>query len=172
MDWLVGLHNKWRLVPEVLYLAINIMDRYLAKVEVDRDTLQLVAVTSLWIAGKYEEIYPPEVKDCVYSTDRAYTKQNIIDMEADILDVLRFSLAVPTGYPFLMRFLFITNCTKTMIWAAMYYMERMLQEHDALKFLPSELATAAVCLALNHPEIRDAGGLATNGPGVVRLTSW
>lgn len=169
IDWLVEVHMKFRLVPETLHLAVNIIDRYLTTVEVPRKTLQLVGVTALLIAAKYEEIYPPEVKDCICITDRAFTKQDVLDMEADILKELKFRLTVPTGYPFLQRFLYIAKATKTMSCAANYYLERMLQEHDALQFRPSLIAASAVCLAINHPEIREYDEIETDKPGVVRL---
>jgi cyclin B len=68
---------KFKLVPETLYLTINLIDRFLEKNEVPRPKLQLVGVTSLLIASKYEEIYPPEIRDLVYICDRAYTKQEV-----------------------------------------------------------------------------------------------
>lgn len=77
VDWLVEVHLKFKLVPETLYLTINLIDRYLEREEVSRPKLQLVGVTSLLIASKYEEIYPPELRDLVYICDRAYTKQDV-----------------------------------------------------------------------------------------------
>lgn len=77
VDWLVEVHLKFKLVPETLYLTINIIDRYLSKTEVTRPKLQLVGVTSLLIASKYEEIYPPELRDLVYICDRAYSKLEV-----------------------------------------------------------------------------------------------
>ena len=74
VDWLVGVHWKFNLVPETLYLSISTMDRYLAQKVVTRAKLQLVGITSLWIASKYEEIYPPELCDLVYICDKAYPK--------------------------------------------------------------------------------------------------
>jgi len=74
VDWLVEVHLKFKLVPETLYLVVNLIDRYLAKKEVTRSKLQLVGVTALFIATKYEEIYPPELRDLVYICDRAYTR--------------------------------------------------------------------------------------------------
>ena len=44
------------------------------------------------IACKYEEIYPPIVKDFVYITDNAYTKDEILLMESNILIALDFSI--------------------------------------------------------------------------------
>jgi hypothetical protein len=77
VDWLVEVHLKFKLVPETLYLTINLIDRYLTKREVSRPKLQLVGVTSLLIASKYEEIYPPELRDLVYICDRAYSKNEV-----------------------------------------------------------------------------------------------
>ena len=77
VDWLVEVHLKFKLVPETLYLTVNIIDRYIAKTEVSRPKLQLVGVTALLIASKYEEIYPPELRDLVYICDRAYSKLEV-----------------------------------------------------------------------------------------------
>ena len=88
VDWLIGVHQSFKLVPETLYLTVNLIDRYLSIKEVERPKLQLVGVACLLIASKYEEIYPPEVKDCVYITDRAYTRQEVLDMERNIVKEL------------------------------------------------------------------------------------
>ena len=77
VDWLVEVHLKFKLVPETLYLTVNLIDRYLERGEVSRPKLQLVGVTSLLIASKYEEIYPPELRDLVYICDRAYTRTEV-----------------------------------------------------------------------------------------------
>ena len=77
VDWLVEVHLKFKLVPETLYLTVNLIDRYLEREEVSRPKLQLVGVTSLLIASKYEEIYPPELRDLVYICDRAYTRADV-----------------------------------------------------------------------------------------------
>jgi Cyclin, N-terminal domain len=84
VDWLVEVHLKFKLVPETLYLTINLIDRYLTKREVSRPKLQLVGVTSLLIASKYEEIYPPELRDLVYICDRAYSKNEVRVVGASI----------------------------------------------------------------------------------------
>ncbi len=77
VDWLVEVHMKFKLELETLYLTINITDRYLAKAEVKKLKLQLVGVTALLIASKYEEIYPPELRDLVYICDKAYSGNEV-----------------------------------------------------------------------------------------------
>jgi len=154
IDWLVEVHMKFRLVPETLYLCVSIIDRYCSKVDVLRSKLQLIGVTALLVACKHEEIYPPEVRDCVYITDRAYNRQEVLDMEQDILKVLDWRISVPTAFPFLDRFLCLTNASEMTKHAAAYYLERTLQEHSFLQFRPSVVCASAVILALNNPDIR------------------
>ncbi|KAL7473367.1 hypothetical protein ACHAXS_013816 [Conticribra weissflogii] len=154
VDWIVEVHMKFRLVPETLYLCVNIIDRYCSKVVVQRSKLQLIGVTALLVACKHEEIYPPEVRDCVYITDRAYDRQEVLDMEQSILRVLNWKISVPTAYPFLYRFLSITEASNMTKHAAKYYLERTLQEHDFLYYRPSVVCAGAVILALNNPDIR------------------
>lgn len=153
IDWLVEVHMKFRLVPETLFLCVNIIDRYCHKGHVMRSQLQLVGVTALLVACKYEEIYPPEVSDCVYITDRAYTRSDILEMEQKIVHKLRFHITVPTAYPFLQRFLNIVKASTLIKHAATYYTERTLQEYELNKYKPSVISAAAVILAINNPDI-------------------
>lgn len=81
IDWLIEVHLKFKLLPETLFLTINLIDRYLEKTVIPRTKLQLVGVTSMLISSKYEEIYAPEVRDFVYITDKAYSKEEILAME-------------------------------------------------------------------------------------------
>ena len=96
VDWLVEVHLKFKLVPETLYLTINLIDRYLERQEVSRPRLQLVGVTSLLIASKYEEIYPPELRDLVYICDRAYTRGEVCLYECNLRAVLILLFAILT----------------------------------------------------------------------------
>ena len=61
IDWLTEVHSKFELMPETLYLTINIVDRYLSRTFVSRRELQLVGISSMLIACKYEEIWAPQV---------------------------------------------------------------------------------------------------------------
>ena len=56
------------------------------------------------IASKYEEIYAPEVRDFVYITDKAYTKEEILLMEQSILRNIDFNTTFCSSYRFLERF--------------------------------------------------------------------
>lgn len=147
IDWLVDVHHKFKLLPETLFLSVNLIDRYLERVSVPRQRLQLVGVAAMLIACKYEEIYAPEVKDFVYVTDQAYTKVEILEMEGNIISVLEFNLAVPTSYKFFERYSFIAKLDEQTSMMARYIIELALVEYEMLKFLPSQISCGAIYLA-------------------------
>jgi hypothetical protein len=150
VDWLVEVHYKFRLQSPTLWLCINLLDRYLEKKTLLRNKLQLLGVTCLFVACKFEEIYPPEVRDCVYITDNAYNRDEVLAMEQSVLSVLDYKLCVPTGYHFLTRYLNIINANEKTRFLAFYYAERNLQESLSFNHKPSELVSAALYAALQH----------------------
>jgi hypothetical protein len=147
VDWLVEVHLKFKLVPETLYLTVNLIDRYLERTEVSRPKLQLVGVTCLLIASKYEEIYPPELRDLVYICDKAYTRQDIIEMEEKVLRCLEYNITIPSAHVFLVRFLKAGHADKKIVQLACCILDGTLQSYNLLHYLPSQLAAAAVFIA-------------------------
>jgi len=147
VDWLVEVHLKFKLVPETLYLCVNLIDRFLKDVEVTRQKLQLVGVTCLLIASKYEDIYPPELRDLVYICDSAYTRNEILEMEETVLKALKYQITIPSAHAFLVRYLKAAHADKKMVQISCYILDGTLQSYGLLKFLPSELAAASVLLA-------------------------
>lgn len=88
VDWIIEVHLKFKLLPETLFLTVSLIDRYLEHTQIMRTKLQLVAVSAMLITSKYEEIYAPEVRDFVFITDNAYTREEILQMEMSILTTL------------------------------------------------------------------------------------
>uniref|UniRef100_A0A3Q2CZ77 G2/mitotic-specific cyclin-B2 n=1 Tax=Cyprinodon variegatus TaxID=28743 RepID=A0A3Q2CZ77_CYPVA len=85
VDWLVQVHSRFQLLQETLYLTVAILDRFLQVQPVSRRKLQLVGVTAMLVACKYEEMYSPEVGDFAYITDDAFSKPQILEMEQLVL---------------------------------------------------------------------------------------
>lgn len=146
VDWLVDVHIKFKLLPETLFLTVNLIDRFLERVQITRQKLQLVGVAAMLIASKYEEIYPPEVKDFVYVTDRAYTKEDILDMEGKILGTLQFHLTVTSSLRFLERYSKLAHMDQKGFHFCRYVLELALVEYRILKYIPSLLACASIYL--------------------------
>lgn len=112
VDWLVEVGEEYRLQNETLCLAVSYIDRFLSVMSVVRAKLQLVGTAAMFIAAKYEEIYPPDVGEFVYITDKTYTKKQVLRMEQLILKVLTFDLCVPTTSVFLNAYPILNDLPK------------------------------------------------------------
>lgn len=149
IDWIVDVHLKFKLVPETLFLTVNIIDRYLEKNVINRSKLQLVGVAGLFIACKYEEIYPPELKDFVYVTDKAYSKNEILIMENDILNCLGFNITTPSSLRFLELYFEILGIKfeEKLFFFSRYILELVLCDYRMLKYSTSLLAATSLFIA-------------------------
>lgn len=148
IDWLIEVHYKFELLEETLFLTVNLIDRFLEHQEVIRKKLQLVGVTAMLIACKYEEVLVPTVEDFVLITDKAYTRNEVLNMEKLMVNTLQFNLSVPTPYVFMRRFLKAAHSDKKLELLSFFLIELCLVEYKMLKFSPSLLAAAAIYTAL------------------------
>ena len=98
VNWMIEVHDRFKLLPDTLYLSIIIFDRYMSIVNnIKKERLQLIGVTSLLIACKYEEIFSPEVRDFVCILDRTYEKEDLMEEENLMLKILKFEVTFPTS---------------------------------------------------------------------------
>jgi cyclin B len=148
IDWLVQVHLRFHLLQETLYLTVAIIDRYLQEQEVARSKLQLVGVTAMLIASKYEEMYAPEIADFVYITDNAYTKSDIRKMECIILKTLDFKLGRPLPLHFLRRNSKAGEVDANTHTLAKYLMELTIVDYEMVHVHPSQIAASALCLSM------------------------
>ncbi|KAF8656848.1 hypothetical protein AX16_002395 [Volvariella volvacea WC 439] len=93
VDWLLQVHLRYHMFPETLWIAVNIVDRFLSKRVVSLAKLQLVGVTAMFIAAKYEEILAPSVEEFVFMTDNGFSKEEILKGERIVLQTLDFRVS-------------------------------------------------------------------------------
>jgi len=147
IDWLIDVHLKYKLVPQTMYIAVNLIDRYLEKNQTNRTKLQLVGITAMFIACKYEEIYPPELKDFVYITDGAYVKTDVLRMENKMLASLNFDVTFPTQWTLFETFRRKLDLDEKTFKLAWFLMELCLINYKTLKYKMSQIAASAILIA-------------------------
>ncbi|XP_062845602.1 G2/mitotic-specific cyclin-B2 [Trichomycterus rosablanca] len=147
VDWLIQVHLRFQLLQETLYMTVAILDRFLQVQPVSRRKLQLVGVTAMLLASKYEEMYVPEIGDFAYITDDAFTKPQIREMEMLILRELNFELGRPLPLHFLRRASKAGNADTEKHTLAKYFLELTLLDYDMVHYHPSETGAAALCLS-------------------------
>lgn len=151
IDWLIEIHYKFQLNNETLWLTCNILDRYLEKkiLTIKRNMLQLIGITSFFIACKLIESRSPSVKDCVIFTNNTYSNSEIISMEFNILTTLNYKLIVPTSYHYIVRlFNYINNFNVKIKSLCFYIAEKSLQETDILNYSTINFSCAAVFVSI------------------------
>ena len=147
IDWLVEVHEKFQCFPETLYLAINIMDRFLSENKVNTDRLQLLAVTALFIATKFEEIHLPKLAEYAYITDGAATKEDIKTAELYMLTRLDFEIAWPNPMNFLRRLSKADGYDPETRNVAKFILEYAFCCHHFISKTPSYLSAVAFYIA-------------------------
>jgi hypothetical protein len=104
VEWIIDVHRKFKFMPETLYVTVSAIDRYLAVCEIKKSELHLVGLTALLISTKYEEIYPPDLKDLLEISENKFTKAEVLEMETKMLTALDFNFTLPSSLRFLERF--------------------------------------------------------------------
>ena len=99
IDFLVEVHQQFRLRPEVLYLSMNIVDRYVSKRVVYKKHYQLVGCAALWIAAKFEDGKDkvPLVRELADMCCKAYDESAFIQMEGHVLSTIGWTIGHPTA---------------------------------------------------------------------------
>lgn len=147
VDWLIEVHTRFHLLPETLFLAVNILDRFLSAKVVQLDRLQLVGVTAMFIASKYEEVLSPHVQNFRHVADDGFTEAEILSAERYVLSALNYDLSYPNPMNFLRRISKADNYDIQTRTLGKYLMEISLLDHRFMKYLPSEIAAASMYLA-------------------------
>lgn len=102
IDWLIEVSEAYTLHRQTLYLALNYFDRFmLTQNNIDKSLLQLIGITSLFIASKMEEACPPKLSQMANVTAGTYYEHEILQMELLILKALRWNLCPETAVSWL-----------------------------------------------------------------------
>lgn len=149
VDFIVEIHQTFRLRPETLFLTMNIVDRYVSKRIVYKRHYQLVGCAALLIASKFEDAKDrvPTVAELAQMCCSAYEESAFTQMEGHVLSTIGWVLGFPTPEAWLrLSFLHQPQDQKTMS-VARFLVEATLFQRDFIGVFPSHLADGALLLA-------------------------
>lgn len=153
LNWLYEIHEEFGLQDETLFICANIIDRFLSKMSVTTSKLQLLGVAAMFMASKYEEIYPPALGQFVDITDDTYSGEEIIQMEQEIIKSLNFRISAPTISFFLREILCRNEYPDGVRQMAQHLCYLSLLTEKFLIYYPSEIALSAVILATRRMKL-------------------
>uniref|UniRef100_UPI00398F522A cyclin-O n=1 Tax=Pristiophorus japonicus TaxID=55135 RepID=UPI00398F522A len=161
VSWLIPVHRYFNFSFESMCLTVNIMDRFLQTTPVASDCFQLVGVTSLLLACKQVEVYPPRIKQLLALCRDAFTREQLRNLECIILIKLDFELATP-GVDFFLEYFTNTSVGRQQARSQAASSGRLARRIAELSFAdysfngypPSLLAISALSLAdrMLHPK--------------------
>mmetsp|Transcript_3148 Transcript_3148/g.6371 ORF Transcript_3148/g.6371 Transcript_3148/m.6371 type:complete len:687 (+) Transcript_3148:237-2297(+) len=193
MDWMVEVAEEFRLDSETIHLASTLVDRslacgYVKKNEVfkggkkkifplvAKDFLQCVGCACTLIASKLLEIRPPTAKDMVYIADNSFNLGQLVEMEREICNHLKYNFNFKTPYNFISRFLRasyassqsslaphraamglgIHNATNALMERlVVYFLDLSMLDYNLVSVKPSLIAASAIYLARASLGIRE-----------------
>lgn len=151
IDWMVDVHDSFELKEQTLHLALHYLADYSALHEITKEDYQLAGITCLWIASKYEEIYPPRTRNYIEVTADTYSVKDLKNMEGSIIETLGFDLNRTTALQLLEAMAEHSEATETQkaLSLCKYAIETALFEGLAKKHAPLTLVAAAMALSEN-----------------------
>ena len=146
-NWLIQIHVKFCLLPETLFLAINLIDRFLSACVVSLAKLQLVGIMCMFVAAKFEVIVAPSVQDFLKLTNLLYSKTEILQAERFVLEMISWNMNFPNPVHFLRRVSQAGECDVKVRMVAKYLLEIQCVEWRLIAAPPSLMAAASIWLA-------------------------
>lgn len=138
VDWMIEIVDKYQLHHYTLHLAVIVFDKYLAKKNVAKNKIHLIAITSLFIASKIEEIYSIDVDELGVIL-KNYTKEEFVATERKILKKLDFFLYYFTVPHYLDKYK--KNMNQLDYHYSLYVAATLLLEPEYIYLDPEPLAT-------------------------------
>ena len=160
IDFLVEAHAAFALLPETLFLTVNLLDRYCAKRVVYKQHYQLVGCAALLIAAKYgdKKDRVPQIQELNNMCCGLYDAGMFAQMEMHVLNTLDWTIGHPTVDFFSQLMVAEEHDDEEVENMAAYMSEIALYHRDFVSTKPSTMARSSLALAravLGRPEIND-----------------
>uniref|UniRef100_A0A8C5KL12 Cyclin E2 n=1 Tax=Jaculus jaculus TaxID=51337 RepID=A0A8C5KL12_JACJA len=160
LDWLLEVYEVCTLHRETFYLAQDSFDRFmLTQKDINKNVLQLIGISSLFIASKLEEIYAPKLQEFAYVTDGACSEVDILRTELMILKALKWELCPVIVISWRNFFLQFDALKKYTFIQIAQLLDLCILAVDSLEFQYTMLAAFAICHFTSTEMVKKASGL-------------
>jgi hypothetical protein len=146
-DWMLQVQERFNLEHDTLHLAYCMVDRCLRQMNIQKEKLQLLGATCLFIATKYEEVCIPHVNDFVYLAASSFTKRDIMVMERKIFQTVNFNMGFAYPINFLKIYLSAVQHDDLMHTTSKLFLDLFMSFYDLAHKLPSIMAQVSLYLS-------------------------
>lgn len=162
IDFLIEAHTAFGLLPETLFLTINLLDRYCSRRVVYKRHYQLVGCAALLIAAKYgdNKEHVPTIRELKCMCCALYEDDMFTQMEWHVLQTLGWVIGHPTVDSFLKLALEGATPDPEVEHMARYISEIAMFRKEFISKRPSDMARSSLALArciLDRPQLLHPG---------------
>ncbi len=86
------------LAPAIAERAVRLFDQCLRTERLRRSSLQLVALASILVAAKMDDVTPPSLSALAYYADGQYSTRDIAEAERRVLEMVGWHANIPTAH--------------------------------------------------------------------------
>ena len=147
VDWLVLIHHKiFKFKENTFFLAIQLFDRYLSDIILSIEKTELLLLTSFTLASKHEEVEYVNMQETLQLAQNKFTKEQVINMEYEILKQIKFEVLAPTMCDFFKIYAFMENFNNDKLFQGFYILNIILVDFHMLEYPNCILALAVIKL--------------------------
>jgi hypothetical protein len=108
IDWMIEVLTNFKCDDQTFFLAVSLQDRFAKGCDkiLEVGDLHVLGVTSMFVASKFEDIYPLKMK--TVHEKIAHSKldvEKIKNLELDIMRIIKYKIHAPTVLDFLKVYL-------------------------------------------------------------------
>ncbi|ORZ15436.1 cyclin-like protein [Lobosporangium transversale] len=148
IDWIIQVHDRFDLLQETMHLCVNYLDRFLSRVVIPVDQLQLAGTVALLLASKYEEIQSPAIEVLSHLGGDVHAPARIREAEIGMLKALNYDMGAPGPMSFLRRISRADNYDVDIRTLAKYLIDVTLCDHRFIGFPSSMIAAVGYCASM------------------------
>lgn len=157
VDWMFEVALVYRFQPRTLFVAVSLVDRFLSRMKIQLEMLQLAGVACMLLAAKLDEIAPPSVDDFVYITDSSFTADEVVKMESSVMQTLNFDITADVPLDHAPMLFSAVGAGPEVIHSAKYLMSlTLVQAEHCFSIRPADIAAGAVLAALRLNNANDS----------------
>ena len=155
VDWLIEMHEKFNFKSQTLYQTIWLIDTYLSLKYIKRSDFQLLGLGCMYISCKFNEIFYPILKDCIEISDGAYTKEDLLNIEKDILKTINYNVLPPSKEDFYNIIAKAFEFGEKQYYLGKFFMENSLIDYNMIKYPSSVIAVACSYIVMKFFKIEN-----------------
>ena len=100
-DWMLEVCEDQQCQPQVFFLAVSYLDRFLSSLSITKTQFQLLASVCILLASKFSQVVPITTEQLVIYTDNSVTVDELKEWELFVLKILGWELYAATAHDFL-----------------------------------------------------------------------